>query len=321
MSVYTKVAPEQLVEFLAKYSVGKLVSYQGISAGIENTNYFVDTDQSRFVLTIFEHHQADELSYFLNIMAFMAEQGIPTAHPQADLAGNYLNHLCGKPAALVERLPGNTLTQPNLKQCQVMASTLARFHQEGMTFPFYRANDRSLDWAQQTFELIKTAITEQQLALINDEIAFQQQIDWTPMPQSVIHADLFTDNAMFDGEKLTGIIDLYYACQGACLYDLAVMVNDWCRNSQHDLEPTKVEAVLTAYDKVRPLTDQEQACWPAALRLAALRFYLSRLKDAIMPREGEITMIKDPKVFETLLIAHRKKAKRLPLNGDLKPCH
>lgn len=306
MSVYTKVAPEQLVEFLAHYPVGELVSYKGISAGIENTNYFVDTDQSRFVLTLFEHHQAEELSYFLHLMAFMAEQGIPTAHPQADHSGQYLNKLCGKPAALVERLPGTTLTEPTFEQCQVMAKTLAEFHTKGMAFPYYRANDRDLIWAESTLALIQSAITPAQLTLIETELAYQQTIDWSHLPQSVIHADLFTDNAMFEGKKLTGIIDLYYACQGACLYDLAVMVNDWCRDSTHSLVIEKVDAVLAAYQQVRKLTEQELDSWPAALRMAALRFYLSRLKDAILPREGEITMIKDPQVFEQLLEAHRQ---------------
>jgi homoserine kinase type II len=316
MSVYTKVASAQLTEFLAQYPVGKLVSYKGISAGIENTNYFVDTDQARFVLTIFEHHQADELGYFLQIMAFMAEQGIPTALPQADSTGCLLGELCGKPAALVSRLSGSTLTFPTLKQCQIMAQTLAKFHNAGQAFPNYRANDRAIDWAEKTFQLIQAHLTPSQVELIADEIAFQQTIDWTAIPQSVIHADLFTDNAMFEGDTLTGIIDLYYACQGACLYDLAVMVNDWCRDEHHQLKTAYVDQVLLAYQVERELTANEQACWPAALRMAALRFYLSRLKDAIMPREGEMTMIKNPQVFEDLLMAHRSQFQQAQLTGS-----
>lgn len=305
MSVYTKVSPEQLVEFLAQYPVGPLLSYKGISAGIENTNYFVDTQDGQFVLTLFEHHQASELSYFLNIMAFMADHGIPTAHPQSDLSGGYLNQLCGKPAALVERLRGSTLVRPTLVQCQTMAEMLARFHSAGQNFDHYRDNDRGIDWAQTTFDMIHDDLTSAQQQSIASEIDYQQSIDWASLPQSVIHADLFTDNAMFDGNQLTGIIDLYYACNGACLYDLAVMVNDWCRNECHQLDEALVKAVLHAYQQVRPLSVNEQACWPAALRMGALRFYLSRLKDAIQPREGEMTMIKDPAVFETLLKAHQ----------------
>ncbi len=308
MSVYTKVASEQLVEFLKHYSVGQLVSYKGISAGIENTNYFVDTDQSRFVLTIFEHHQPSELGYFLNIMAFMADNGIPTALPQPNNSGGFLGELCGKPATLVARLSGQTLTFPTLPQCQVMAATLARFHKVGSKFAEFRPNDRDIRWAEETFKLISQRLTADQYSLIADEIAYQQAIDWQALPQSVIHADLFTDNAMFDGETLTGIIDLYYACQGACLYDLAVMVNDWCRDEMHQLKPEFVSKTLFAYQQIRQLTPQELACWPAALRMAALRFYLSRLKDAIMPRKGEMTMIKNPQVFEDLLVSHRNHA-------------
>ncbi|SFR63972.1 homoserine kinase [Thiomicrospira sp. ALE5] len=305
MSVYTKVASEQLEVFLAQYSVGHLISYDGINAGIENTNYFVDTDQARFVLTIFEHHDADELGYFLDIMAFMAQNAIPTALPQADKRGSYLNVLCGKPAALVERLNGVTLENPTIDQCHTMAKTLARFHKVGTSFSGYRANDRGLDWAEATFNKINTSLSKCQIDMIDEEIHYQKSVDWHALPQSVIHADLFTDNAMFDGDQLTGIIDLYYACQGPCLYDLAVMVNDWCRDKDNRLKQDYVNVVLKAYQAERALTHKEQACWPAALRMAALRFYLSRLKDKITPREGELTMIKNPDVFEQLLQSHR----------------
>lgn len=306
MSVYTLIDSAQLSEFLTAYDLGELVDFEGISAGIENTNYFVDTTEGRFVLTLFEHHSAQELGYFLNIMAFMAEHAIPTAHPKADKQGQYLRTLAGKPAALVERLSGQTLDKPNLRQCEIMAQNLARFHKAGFDFGYYRANDRGLDWAQSVVEEIQSYMAPEDQVLVGSELAFQETIDWAHLPQSVIHADLFTDNAMFDGDELTGIIDLYYACHGACLYDLAVMVNDWCRNEQHQLDPQKVATCWQAYQQARPLSKEEHQAWSAALRMAALRFWLSRLKDQIKPREGEITMIKDPQVFRSLLVWHRK---------------
>jgi homoserine kinase type II len=306
MSVYTLIDSAQLSSFLQDYDLGELVAFEGISAGIENTNYFVDTTEGRFVLTIFEHHTADELGYFLNIMAFMAEHDIPTAHPKADKQGQYLKSLNGKPAALVERLNGKTLEQPGLVQCQVMAQNLARFHKAGFEFGYYRANDRGLDWAHSVVEQIQDRMSPEDQVLVGSELAFQETIDWGHLPQSVIHADLFTDNAMFEGDKLTGIIDLYYACHGACLYDLAVMVNDWCRDQDNRLNSEKLEASWQAYQTERPLSDAEHQAWSAALRMAALRFWLSRLKDKIQPREGEITMIKDPDVFKSLLVWHRK---------------
>ncbi|UQB42104.1 homoserine kinase [Thiomicrospira microaerophila] len=306
MSVYTLIERQQLSEFLNTYDVGSLVDFEGISAGIENTNYFVDTEKGRFVLTIFEHHCHQELGYFLDIMAFMAEHQIPTAHPKADLEGHYLKTLAGKPAALVERLKGKTLDHPNQEQCEVMAQALAKFHLAGMQFDRYRANDRDLNWAQAVIEQIKDLMSADDQVLAGNELAFQATVDWTGLPQSVIHADLFTDNAMFEGSVLTGIIDLYYACHGACLYDLAVMVNDWCRNSDNCIDFDKLSGVLAAYQRVRPLTEVEHSTWNAALRMASFRFWLSRLKDKLIPREGEMTMIKDPAVFRDVLVFHRK---------------
>lgn len=305
MSVYTVVNQADLEAFLADFDQGTLVAFEGISAGIENTNYFVDTTAGRFVLTIFEHHSFDELPYFLDIMAFMAEHAIPTAHPKPTRDGSYLKELKGKPAALVERLTGSGVEHPTLKQCEVMATYLAKFHLAGQDYDAFRANDRGLDWMQSTFELIRSHLPQDEVDLIESEITYQAQQDWTHLPKSVIHADLFCDNALFNGDELSGIIDLYYACNSAMLYDLAVMVNDWCRRPDLTLCEEKTAAVLRAYQQVRPMTELEQQTWPAALRMGALRFFLSRLKDKHLPREGEMTQIKDPNVFKSLLLAHR----------------
>ncbi|WP_178862527.1 homoserine kinase [Thiomicrorhabdus cannonii] len=315
MSVYTVVDESQLKLFLQDYAVGELESFSGISAGIENTNYFVNTTLNgeirRFVLTIFEHHTFEELPYFLNIMAFMAEHHIPTAHPIPTLSNGYLKELYGKPAALVERLNGGGVDHPSAKQCAVMGEQLARFHQAGTDFEQYRANDRGLDWMQATFALIEKFLPEDEKQLIANELNFQSHIDWQALPQGVIHADLFCDNALFDGDELSGIIDLYYACNSALLYDLAVMVNDWCRiphdnPAKIEFDAERMEQMVKAYKQQRPLNEAEQTAWPAALRLAALRFFLSRLKDKHIPREGEMTQIKDPNVFKRVLQLHQK---------------
>mgnify|MGYP000365382072 CR=1 FL=1 len=314
MSVYTVVEENQLVAFLEDYDVGTLDSFEGISAGIENTNYFVNTIKhgqlEQFVLTIFEHHTIEELPYFLNIMAFMAEHNIPTAHPMPTNSNGYLKELCGKPAALVERLVGKTVDDPSVIQCGVMGGQLARFHMAGQSYQEVRANDRDIDWMQTTFAEIKSHLSEEECQIIESEFEFQSQTDWAHLPKGVIHADLFCDNAMFNGDTLTGIIDLYYACNAPMLYDLAVMVNDWCRihaanPAEIEFDQARVDAMLSAYQTQRSLTDTEQAAWPAALRLAALRFFLSRLKDKHIPREGEMTQIKDPDVFKRVLQLHR----------------
>lgn len=306
MSVYTVVDQAELEDFLGDYDQGTLVSFEGISAGIENTNYFVDTTEGRFVLTIFEHHSFDELPYFLNIMAFMADHQIPTAHPKPTSKGEYLKPLKGKPAALVERLTGSGVEHPSQLQCQIMAENLAKFHLAGQEYAYFRANDRDINWMRNTFQEIKAFLPGDESDLIASELAYQSSIDWSPLPTSVIHADLFCDNALFNGDALSGIIDLYYACNSTMLYDIAVMVNDWCRQADFTLNKERVSSVLEAYQAVRPLTATEHQFWQAALRMGALRFLLSRSKDKHMPREGEMTQIKDPNVFKMLLIAHQQ---------------
>jgi homoserine kinase type II len=314
MSVYTVVEEQQLVEFLQDYDVGTLESFEGISAGIENTNYFVNTanngHKEQFVLTIFEHHSFDELPYFLNIMAFMAEHNIPTAHPMPTHSNGYLKELCGKPAALVERLVGSTVDYPSVVQCGVMGGQLARFHIAGQSFEVKRENDRGIDWIAATYAQIKKHLSDEECELIESELNFQNNVGWSDLPTGVIHADLFCDNAMFNGDTLTGIIDLYYACNAPLLYDLAVMVNDWCRvhhdnPAQIEFDQQRIDEMVSAYQTQRSLTEEEQEVWPAALRLAALRFFVSRLKDKHIPREGEMTQIKDPEVFKRVLTLHR----------------
>lgn len=306
MSVYTVIERPELEEFLTDYQVGSLERFEGISAGIENTNYFVNTTGGQFVLTIFEHHTFEELPYFLNIMAFMAEHQIPTAHPVQTLSNGYLKEIQGKPAALVQRLKGRGVAHPTVAQCAVMGEQMARFHLAGQDYAQYRANDRDLDWMQVTFELLQDKLNPGDAQQIAQELDFQRQIDWKALPQGVIHADLFCDNALFDGDALSGIIDLYYACNAALLYDLAVMVNDWCRNPDLSFDKEKTQKMMATYQQQRPLSEAEKQAWPAALRLAALRFWLSRLKDKILPREGEMTQIKDPDVFKKVLSHHQQ---------------
>ncbi|MEW5839021.1 MAG: homoserine kinase [Pseudomonadota bacterium] len=312
MSVYTRVERPQLEAFLAAFNAGQLVEYTGISAGIENTNYFVTTDQGRYVLTLFEQLSADELPFFLNLMAHLAEHGVPTAHPLANRSGSYLDELCAKPAALVQRLHGSTLDQPQVGHCAAIGQALAEFHLAGQSYPLERANPRGPHWWREAVTRLQGRLDAHSAAQLDAEIAFQFAHRRDNLPRGVIHADLFRDNALFDGEKLSGIIDLYYACNDALLYDLAVTVNDWCVNEQRELDASRTHALLAAYMQVRPLTVEERAAWPVMLRAAALRFWLSRLLDLHFPREGELTHTKDPQAFARLLVFHQKRAAELP---------
>jgi homoserine kinase type II len=302
MSVYTTVSATELTHFLAEFSAGSLVSFEGISAGIENTNYFVNTECGHYVLTIFEHHSYEELDYFLKLMAWLSEAGVPTAHPLAGKDGGYLRPLCGKPATLVQRLRGKSVDQPTLEQCSVIGESLARLHLSGRGFNAHRTNDRDLDWMQSVRTRIDSLLDGKAKSFIDQHLAKQQTLAEINLPSGIIHADLFLDNALFDGDQLTGIIDLYYACNGVWLYDVAVTMNDWCRTPELTLDSHKVRAFLLGYASVRPWTSEEHIAWTMITQRAALRFYLSRLQDQLLPREGELTQIKDPCVFLNLLL-------------------
>lgn len=321
MSVFTTVNTKQLSEFLTQFDCGQLVSFTGIAAGIENTNYFVTTDRFELVLTLFEHHQPDELYYFLDLMAYLAEHDIPTAHPMRSKSGSYLSELNGKPAALVRRLSGASLDHPTAEECRTMGAALGKMHRVCPGFGGYRAPDRALPWLLETGATLAARLVEdnegETAALLRDELNFQQDQPRNHLPQGAIHADLFRDNALFAQGRLAGIIDLYYACNDALAYDLAVTVNDWCRNEQDAIDTTRVCALLAGYQSERPLNNDEQIAWPGLLRAAALRFWLSRLKDQYDPREGEMTFQKNPDTFRRLLITHRAQADKTRdwLNG------
>jgi homoserine kinase type II len=303
MSVYTWVEPHELEAFLQDYPVGTLVEYQGISEGIENTNYFVTTTRGRYVLTLFESIGFDDLPYYLDLMAFLAERDVPSAHPIGDCKGNYLRTFKTKPAALVQRLRGASTTSPNLQQCQAIGAALGHLHAHGQDFAGRRTHTRGPRWRRQIAERLVSYVNKDEAALLRQEVSFQGQFSRAGLPWGVIHADLFRDNALFVGDSLTGIIDFYYACNSVLLYDVAVTVNDWCFvNGALDAE--KTVALLTAYHPHRPLLPCEHTVWPAMLRVAALRFWLSRLQDQLFPRPGELTQIKDPNEFKRILIAH-----------------
>jgi homoserine kinase type II len=304
MSVYTRIETEELEAFLGEYDLGALLTHRGISEGIENTNYFVTTTVGKYVLTIFESIGFEDLPYYLDLMAFLAEHDIPCAHPLADLQGSYLRTFKGKPAALVQRLPGATVIRPKLRQCRAIGSAMGRLHAQGQAFAGRREHARGPDWRRATAEQLLPHLNPGDAELLRQELQFQSQYRRTGLPWGVIHADLFRDNALFVGDELTGIIDFYYACNGVLLYDLAVSVNDWCMGPAGHLDTAQVLAILAAYHRERPLEHREHAVWPAMLRVAALRFWLSRLRDKVFPRHGGLTTIKDPDEFKHILRRH-----------------
>jgi homoserine kinase type II len=306
MAVFTQVSAQSAAALMARLGLGQMHSLQGIASGIENTNYFVDTAQGRYVLTVFERLGFEQLPFYLQLMQHLARKGIPVPEPQAALDGTLLHHIEGKPVAVVNRLPGQHQPSPQPPHCASVGNMLARMHTAGLDFPLVQAHLRGLAWWFETAPVVAPYLSPAQCKLLNSELAFQHMLSSTrayqSLPRGPIHADLFRDNALFQGEQLTGLFDFYFAGTDRFLFDIAVCLNDWCIHPDSgQLDPARAQAFTTAYHAQRPLSFDEQALLPSFLRAAALRFWLSRLWDVYLPRPASMLTPHDPQHFERVL--------------------
>ena len=301
MSVFTTVTPADLNGWLRNYPVGTLVTLAGIPAGIENTNYFVVTTGGRYILTLFEKLQPHELPFYLGLMAHLSEHQVPCPKPIANLAGEFLGKLNGKPAALVSFLGGKEVAAPLAPHCAEVGAVLARLHLAGQSYRLTMANPRGPRWWQAVAPEILPFLSREDAVLLQEEISFQALHRLADVPRGVVHADLFRDNVLFEGASIAGVIDFYFACNDVLLYDVAITVNDWCLDASGGLDPARTSALLDAYGAGRPFTVPERAAWPVMLRAAALRFWVSRLYDFHLPRPGALTHAKDPGHFRQVL--------------------
>jgi homoserine kinase type II len=319
MSVYTKVSAEQLSAWLKHYAIGSLVELQGIAAGIENTNYFVTTTQGRYVLTMFERLKFEELPFYVNLMAHLAQHGIPCPAPVANRDHALLGVLNGKPATIVTRLSGAPVLDPEEWHCSQVGAILAAMHLAVAGYDGTLENPRGLEWQRQTAPEVAPFLDAGRRELLASELEFQSQQHFEILPRAPVHADLFRDNVLFEGagpnpdQRIGGIIDFYFAGIDSLVFDLAVTLNDWCVNAAGNIEPGRARALLVAYQGTRALTATERRAWPAMLRAAALRFWLSRLYDFYLPRPGEMTHAHDPEHFRRILELRRTCAFALPL--------
>lgn len=305
MSVYTTVERDALAEWLAPLSVGPLIDYSAIAAGIQNSNYFVSTAKGRWVLTLFEHIEAQDLAFYLGLQAHLSARGIPCPNPVA-AGGNYWRPLAGKPAALFNCLPGKSLSQATPEHCHHLGGVLARIHLAGADYPDPPPNPCGAEWRARTGQRLAPRLSPDERTALMAELAFQSAQDFSQLPRGIVHADLFRDNTLWANDQLTGVLDFYFAGEDALLFDLAVVANDWCNDAP------SLQALIAGYQQARPLTLHERAAWPAMRRAAALRFWLLRLEAREHPRTGSVVTIKDPNEFGTLL-------QHLRLVGDVLP--
>lgn len=317
MAVFTPVSRDELNHFLKDYRLGEVKAMTGIDSGIENTNYFVDTENGAFVLTLFERLEPAQLPFYLDLMHHLAAAGVPCPNPVERIDGGNLGMLNGKPAALVTRLPGSAVMVPDAAHCRAVGVALARMHLAALDYPGTQPNLRGLSWWRQVVPDLLPQVPVRARSLLEEEMAvqttFASSATFSKLPRSAVHADLFRDNVLFvmdnGAPRVGGLIDFYFAGVDTWVFDLAVTVNDWCVHERNgSFDPDRLVALLSAYRSVRPLNRFEQSAWPFALRAAAMRFWVSRLHDAAMPRPAEMITPKDPRQYEQILIARRQDA-------------
>ncbi len=306
MAVFTEVSAEAAQALLDRLNLGALQALRGIEGGIENTNYFATTSDGEYVLTLFERLTSEQLPFYLHLMKHLAQRGIPVPDPAADRDGDILHTVCGKPAAVVNRLRGKSELSPGADHCAAVGAMLARMHLAGRDFNRSQPNLRGLPWWNETVPVVLPHLDAAQAALLQSELAFQNHVAagsaYAALPRGPVHADLFRDNVMFDGAELTGFFDFYFAGVDTWLFDIAVCLNDWCVDlptGAHD--GARAAAFLRAYEGVRPLSRAERGLLPAMARAGALRFWISRLWDFHLPREASMLKPHDPTHFERVL--------------------
>jgi homoserine kinase type II len=300
MSVYTTVEPDQLNQFLRRYDLGEAVSFEPIAAGVTNTNYCLDTTQGNFVLTLYEHHSDDELDYMLGLQCHLAKRSVKCSQPLKDRRGDLYSSLNQRPAAIIGRLPGDVCARPAPVELALIGAELARFHVAGMEYQGIRPNPRGLDWMIAATDMLREHLGNNDQLAIAASLRAARDINFAELPQSAIHADLFHDNALFHAGELGGIIDFDYACTDSCVFDIAILLNDWCIDADNHLVDSRVGAILGAYQQHRQLQATEIDALPLMLRLTALRFWLSRLYDQVFPLSGDLTFVKNPGQFRDM---------------------
>ena len=309
MAVYTDITDDELAQLLADFDLGEAVAFKGIAEGVENSNFLLETDTGRYILTVYEKRvREEELPFFLDLMRWLAERGYPCATPMADRQGRALKRVRGKPCAIVGFLPGLSVRRPSVAHCREAGAGLARLHLAAQGFPGGRPNDLGqAAWAPMFADLAEDAdgLKPGLAAVIAGDLAHLAQAWPTGLPGGVIHADYFPDNVFFQHGAFAGAIDFYFACDDALAYDVAIALNAWCFEPDGSFNITAARAMVAGYEAHRPLSDAERAALPVLAHGAAMRFFLTRLHDWHATPAGALVRPKDPLEYERKLAVHR----------------
>ena len=310
MAVYTDVSEGELEAFLRNYAVGDLLSYKGIAEGSENSNYLLHTSTGAYILTLYEKRvERDDLPFFLGLMDHLAKKGIVCPLPVHRKDGAVIGEVAGRAAALITFLEGMWMRRPTVAQCREVGKALAALHVAGADFPLTRPNALQIDGWRKLWAGARDRADEVEPGLVAevDKDFVELDRDWPKsLPAGVIHADLFPDNVFFLGQKLSGLIDFYFACNDFYAYDLATCLNAWCFEKDHSYNLTKSTALLAGYRSVRPLEAAEIESLPLLARGSALRFMLTRLYDWLTIPDGALVQKRDPHEFIRRLRFHRQ---------------
>lgn len=314
MSVFTPLQHAELAVFVAPYQLGRLLAFEGIAAGTENSNFFVSLEAGECVLTLIERPERQAtLGFVVALLDRLDAAGLKVPHALRTREGRAIGELAGLPALLQPRLPGRHVLQPGVAHCRAIGDWLGRLHQLTREAALEQPNDRGFDWILEVGPLQALSLPEAERALLAEtlaELAGERQ-HLESLPQANLHGDLFCDNALFEGAELSGVLDFHNACLGPMLLDLAIVANDWCSEPDGRLDAPRLSALLGAYGAHRPFVAREALLWPLVLRAAALRFWLSRLI-AAQANAGQAVLIKDPGEFRQRLEQRRVAVPGLP---------
>ena len=302
MAVYTSINSSDLNDWIEKFNFKDLVNFKGISSGVTNSNYLIQMAHSNYILTIFEHNNIEELPFYIDLMTYLAKENFLCPRPIENKNGQALGLLKEKPALMVSFLDGKEKVIRSPKSCYLVGQYLATLHLTANNFPQLNKNTRGLDWVSDMYLNLKKYLSLEDQGILELEINYHKEMDKVELPEGIIHGDLFKDNVLFLNDKVSGFIDFYYACNEKFIYDIAIAINDWCIDQDGQINKSMFLEFIKGYRSERKLTDNEQEYLNVALRLAALRFWLSRLEDFYNAKEGEITSIKDPKHFKDILL-------------------